>query len=137
MFKWDLTNEDDLKSEFDIGKSLNDNWGKIDTAIEDLDTRVSSLESISKYRLEVKEPIVAKSELTLDFQYVVGRLEVYYCGQRMIKGTVDGTEEDGEYAEVGEEGTVSNKIIVGFDVPVSLVFPRYFDFVVKGEVGNA
>ncbi len=30
LFKWDTTNETDLKSEFDIDTSMNDNWDKID-----------------------------------------------------------------------------------------------------------
>lgn len=38
LFKWDTTNETDLNSEFNVDKSMNDNWDKLDEAIEDLDT---------------------------------------------------------------------------------------------------
>ena len=37
LFKWNTSDEADLEEEFDIDTSMNDNWDKIDTAIEDLD----------------------------------------------------------------------------------------------------
>lgn len=38
LFKWNTTDETDLEQEFDIDTSMNDNWDKLDEAIEDLDT---------------------------------------------------------------------------------------------------
>ena len=38
LFKWNTEDESDLEQEFDIDTSMNDNWDKLDEAIEDLDT---------------------------------------------------------------------------------------------------
>ena len=38
LFKWDTSDENDLEQQFDIDKAMNDNWDKLDEAIEDLDT---------------------------------------------------------------------------------------------------
>lgn len=38
LFKWDTSDANDLEEEFDIDTSMNDNWDKLDEAIEDLDT---------------------------------------------------------------------------------------------------
>lgn len=82
------------------------------------------------YRKEVTEEIEAESEITLDFSYKSDMLEVYYCGERLIK--------DIDYEEVFEEGSeTSNKIKILFDIPLSEEFPRYFDFVVKGVIEDA
>lgn len=79
------------------------------------------------YRKEVTEEIEAESKMTLDFSYKSDMLEVYYCGERLIK--------DIDYEEVFEEGSeTSNKIKILFDIPLSEEFPRYFDFVVKGVI---
>lgn len=33
LFKWDTSNQNDLKSQFDLNKSINENWDKIDEAV--------------------------------------------------------------------------------------------------------
>lgn len=38
LFKWNTEDESDLEQEFDIDQAMNENWDKIDKAIEDLDT---------------------------------------------------------------------------------------------------
>lgn len=82
------------------------------------------------YRKEVTEEIEAESEMTLDFSYKSGNLEVFYCGERLIKNE--------DYEEVFDEGSeTSNKIKILFDVPNSSEFPRYFDFIVKGVIEDA
>lgn len=82
------------------------------------------------YRKEVTEEIEAESEITLDFSYKSDMLEVYYCGERLIKDT--------DYEEIFDEGSeTSNKLKILFDIPVSVEFPRYFDFVVKGVIEDA
>lgn len=40
LFKWDLNNPEDLELDFDIEKSLNDNWDKIDKKVEELEESV-------------------------------------------------------------------------------------------------
>lgn len=39
LFKWDLSSAEDKASAFDIDTALNDNWDKIDEAVEELDTK--------------------------------------------------------------------------------------------------
>ena len=41
LFEWDLDNEDDLKSKFDIKKALNENWDKIDEVVKASDTNIA------------------------------------------------------------------------------------------------
>lgn len=82
------------------------------------------------FRYNVTETIEAESEMTLDFSYKSDMLEVYYCGERLLK--------DEDYEEVFDEGSeTSNKIKILFDIPLSEEFPRYFDFVVKGVIEDA
>lgn len=82
------------------------------------------------YRKEVTETIETETEIVLDFSYKSDMLEVYYCGERLIKDT--------DYEEIFDEGSeTSNKIKILFDVPNSSEFPRYFDFVVKGVIEDA
>lgn len=84
----------------------------------------------TSYRKEVTEEIEAETEIVLDFSYKSGNLEVFYCGERLLK--------DEDYEEVFEEGSeTSNKIKILFDIPLSEEFPRYFDFVVKGVIEDA
>ena len=33
LFKWDTSNQNDCKSQFDLNKSINENWDKIDEAV--------------------------------------------------------------------------------------------------------
>lgn len=81
-------------------------------------------------RYNITEAIEAETEIVLEFSYKSGNLEVFYCGERLIKDT--------DYEEVFDEGLeTSNKIKVLFDVPLSEEFPRYFDFVVKGVIEDA
>lgn len=39
LFKWDTNNSEDLDSNFDVDKALNDNWGKIDKGVKDLNDK--------------------------------------------------------------------------------------------------
>ena len=34
LFKWDTNNSEDLDSNFDVDKALNDNWTKIDNGVK-------------------------------------------------------------------------------------------------------
>lgn len=82
------------------------------------------------YRKEITEAIETETEIVLDFSYKSGKLEVFYCGERLIKNE--------DYEEVFDEGSeTSNKIKILFDILLSEEFPRYFDFVVKGVIEDA
>jgi hypothetical protein len=64
LFKWDTDNPTDLESQFDLGKAINDNWDKIDTAvgltntaIEEVDTRVADINTELETKLQKYEKL--------------------------------------------------------------------------------
>lgn len=87
------------------------------------------------YRLNVDEDLKSGSEIELETNYIVGNnsLEIFYCGERLVKNT---DTIEGSYEEVGNAGTLSTKVKILFDVPKSNLFPRFFDFVIKVGNGN-
>ena len=88
-----------------------------------------------KYYLKIDEAVQANGELTLPCYYKVGSdcLDVYYLGERLIKDDAEKGIE-GHYQEVGELDSISNKIIVGWDVDAQTEEDdSYFEFVVRGE----
>lgn len=84
------------------------------------------------YSMIIKEPIEDNIELEIPCQYVVGNdsLVIYHNGDRLICEKLE--EDIANYKEVGEVGTVSNKIIFGWNLRVGDVL----DFIVKGVVAN-
>ena len=88
------------------------------------------------YRLNVDEDLKSGSEIELETNYTVGNnsLEIFYCGERLVKNT---DTIEGSYEEIGNSGTSSNKVKILFDVPKSNLFPRFFDFVIRGGDSNA
>ena len=44
LFKWNTEDENDLKSEFDIDKAMNDNWDKIDDFAGKVDRAVIKIQ---------------------------------------------------------------------------------------------
>ena len=45
LFKWDTTNEIDLESEFNIDKSTNENWDKLDTKAQEHENKILDIEN--------------------------------------------------------------------------------------------
>ena len=45
LFKWDTTNEIDLESEFNIDKSMNENWDKLDTKAQEHENKILDIEN--------------------------------------------------------------------------------------------
>ena len=45
LFKWDTTNETDLESEFNIDKSMNENWDKLDTKAQEHENKILDIEN--------------------------------------------------------------------------------------------
>lgn len=115
---------------------INNSWEHIGTTEVDLsnyynksevDTKVNSTKE-HKYHLNITTAVESMGQVTLPFYYKVGSdcLDVFYMGERLIKNTSD---VEGHYNEVGDAGSVSNKIQVGWKVNIG----RYFDFVVRGD----
>ena len=80
---------------------------------------------INKYIIETEEEIPENTNYEIPCNYKVGQdvLEIYYMGERLIKGT--------HYIEVGTDGDISNTIQFynwGQSVPIG----RTIEFVVRG-----
>ena len=55
LFKWDTSNEIDLESDFDIEKTLNENWDKIDDNTEQVSKKnIEQDNSISELQEEIE-----------------------------------------------------------------------------------
>lgn len=83
------------------------------------------------YNLILTANVNAGGEITLPFYYKVGNgsLIVFYEGL-FLKFASDGTKDSGSYTEVGEAGTISNKIKITNDW--SAETGDCFEFIVKG-----
>lgn len=85
-----------------------------------------------KYTLEITEDKTAGQEITLPCYYKVGEevLDVYLNGERLIKSS-DDAGTDGHYQEIGDTGSISNKIKTTTDW--NLEADDILDFVVRGK----
>ncbi len=85
-----------------------------------------------KYILEITEDKTAGQEITLPCYYKVGEevLDVYLNGERLIRST-DESGTDGHYCEIGDTGSISNKIKTTTDW--NLETGDVLDLVVRGE----
>ena len=55
LFKWDTSNEVDLESDFDIEKTLNENWDKIDDNTAEVSKKnIEQDNSISELQEEIE-----------------------------------------------------------------------------------
>lgn len=130
---------------------INDNWEHIGTTEVDLsnyynkteiNTKLDNIVStshkntITSYTITTEEEISENTDYEIPCNYKVGQdtLDIYYMGEKLIKA--DPTNNiDGHYIEVGENGTVSNKIQFynwGQSVPIG----RTIEFIVRGVYEN-
>lgn len=86
----------------------------------------------STYYLKINADTTAGQEITIPCYYKVGEevLDVYLNGERLLKST-DDAGTDGHYLEVGDAGSISNKIKTTTDW--SLASGDVLDLVVRGE----
>lgn len=85
-----------------------------------------------KYILEITADKTAGQEITLPCYYKVGEevLDVYLNGERLLKSS-DDSGTDGHYREIGDSGSISNKIKSTTDW--TLDQGDILDLVVRGE----
>ena len=85
-----------------------------------------------KYTLEITEDKTAGQEITLPCYYKVGEevLDVYLNGERLLKSS-DDAGTDVHYREIGDTGSISNKIKTTTDW--NLEADDILDLVVRGE----
>lgn len=86
----------------------------------------------SKYSLEIDSDKTAGQEITLPCYYKVGEevLDVFLNGERLIRSS-DDAGTDGHYREIGDIGSIINKIKTTTDW--SLEEGDVLDLVVRGE----
>ena len=86
----------------------------------------------SKYSLEIDSDKTAEQEITIPCYYKVGEdvLDVYLNGERLLKSS-DDSGTDGHYREIGDIGSISNKIKTTTDW--NLEADDVLDLVVRGE----
>lgn len=86
----------------------------------------------STYYLKINADTTEGQEITLPCYYKVGEevLDVYLNGERLIKSS-DDSGTDGHYREVGDSGSISNKIKTTTDW--NLEKGDVLDLVVRGE----
>lgn len=128
LFKWDLENPNDLESDFDIKKSLNDNWDKIDKGTRDLSD--NSENKHTYYTMTVTEEKAAETEVEIPCSYTVGadNIDIFIDG---IYLKCEKSEGDmANYREVGQAGSTSNKIQFGFNLEIG----EELTFIVKGAI---
>lgn len=121
-----------ISSEEEQYKVTADNINEIKDVVNN-----NSDESVTnKYTLTTTEEIEENTDYEIPCNYKVGQdtLDIYYMGEKLIKA--DPTNNiDGHYIEVGENGTVSNKIQFynwGQSVPIG----RTIEFIVRGVYEN-
>lgn len=86
----------------------------------------------STYYLKINADTTAGQEITLPCYYKVGEevLDVYLNGERLIKSS-DDSGTDGHYREIGDTGSISNKIKTTTDW--NLEEGDVLDLVVRGD----
>lgn len=89
----------------------------------------------STYYLKINADTTEGQEITLPCYYKVGEevLDVYLNGERLIKSS-DDSGTDGHYREVGDTGSISNKIKTTTDW--NLEKGDVLDLVVRGEYND-
>ena len=106
---------------FDAQKALNDNWDKIDKAVGDINTtnenQDKTIDEFKKKEIKlvtiaVSQLIQAEIEYTLPCNYKVGNhsLRVHWENVLLEEG------ENGNYMEIGDKDSISNKIKFGWDI---------------------
>lgn len=95
-------------------------------------SEVANEEISYKYYLKIEDNKEANAEITIPCYYKVGEevLDVYLNGERLLKST-DDAGTDGHYREVGDTGSISNKIKTTTDW--NLEKGDVLDLVVRGE----
>lgn len=85
-----------------------------------------------KYTLKIDSNKTAGEEITIPCYYKVGAevIDVYLNGERLIKST-DESGTDGHYCEIGDTGSISNKIKTTTDW--NLEEGDVLDLVVRGD----
>lgn len=75
LFKWDTTNQSDLDSNFDIDKTLNGNWDKIEKNAKEIDSKLSELENNKVSKIDGKK--LSTNDFTNEYKEKLDDLNNY------------------------------------------------------------
>jgi hypothetical protein len=75
LFKWDTTNQSDLDSNFDIDKTLNGNWDKIEKNAKEIDSKLSELENNKVSKIDGKQ--LSTNDFTNEYKDKLDSLNNY------------------------------------------------------------
>ena len=99
---------------------------------DNIEEDIDSIKS-HKYISVVTTAMTRESEVTIPCNYRVGTdcLDVFLNGEKLIK-SIQENGEDGHYKEVGETGSISNKILIG-STEYTIDVGDCFEFIVRGN----
>lgn len=128
----DTTTQEIATFKQSIKSEINTFESNVDERVQDLEDSISSTQSFHNYSLEINADTTAGQEITIPCNYKVGEevLDVYLNGERLLKSS-DEAGTDGHYREVGDTGSISNKIKTTTDW--SLSQGDTLELVVRGE----
>ena len=75
LFKWDMLDQVDLNSNFDIEKTLNENWDKIDNNAKEIEKQVNGKIDKVEGKENVYTEIYSKKDLFGNDRIVIARLK--------------------------------------------------------------
>ena len=112
LFKWDTTNETDKKSKFNIEKSMNENWDKLDANAEDVKDKIESLHSENA---ELKERLIDAENNQLTGQATGTSIDIYDSADSRVRDVEIGGHSEQETTEgknkfAGADTTINNGI---------------------------
>jgi hypothetical protein len=100
LFKWDMLDQVDLNSNFDIEKTLNENWDKIDDNAKEIEKQVNG--KIDK--VEGKE--LSTNDFTSNYKEKLENLENYddtEIKQSIEEVTIKNSEQDNSISKIQED----------------------------------
>ena len=100
LFKWDMLDQVDLNSNFDIEKTLNENWDKIDNNAKEIEKQVNG--KIDK--VEGKE--LSTNDFTSNYKEKLENLENYddtEIKQSIEEVTIKNSEQDNSISKMQED----------------------------------
>ena len=103
------------------------------TAISDFNNNASDYErKHHNYKVVITEEVEPLTEYELPCNYKVGdnSLEIFYNNELLIKETSEDMEAN--YREVGTVGSISNKVVFGWTLPIGSIL----NILVKGDCEN-
>ena len=120
LFKWDMLDQVDLNSNFDIEKTLNENWDKIDNNAKEIEKQVNG--KIDK--VEGKE--LSTNDFTSNYKEKLENLENYddtEIKQSIEEVTIKNSEQDNSISKMQEDLENLKNIINTIPV-IPQIYPR-------------